>query len=75
MGIIIERKQKIMFEFALGLAIKQLEKAIEKRKEKGKANRFLKKAFSAATQEKVQMFTEIYFTAAIELEDELEEND
>lgn len=61
----------MIFDIAISLFVSLLEKAVEKRQEKGKSNKFLKKAFSPETQEKVAKAYQSYATIAIELEDEL----
>jgi len=62
----------MIFEFVVGLFISTLEKIVEKRQEKGKSNKFLKKAFSQEMQARVAKAYEAYAMTAIELQDELE---
>ena len=62
----------MIFEFVVGLFISTLEKIVEKRQEKGKSNKFLKKAFSQEMQARVAKAYEGYAMIAIELQDELE---
>ena len=67
-----ETTKTMIFEIAISLFTSLLEKAVEKRESKGKNNKFLKKAFSEETQEKVAKAYQAYAMIAIELEDELE---
>lgn len=60
------------FEIILDIFTSLIEKAIERRKKKGKSNKFVQKVFSQEAQEKVMKAFHAYVTMADELEDELD---
>ena len=61
----------MIFDIAITLFVSLLEKAVDKRKQNGKENKFLKRAFSEETQEKIAKAYQLYAITAMELEDEL----
>ena len=60
-----------MFELGVQLLIGIIEKQLEKSAKKGKPMKALKKIFSEEAQTIVAKFYQVYTTAAIELEDEI----